>query len=371
MVTPKRTLLAAAVAVAALFIGMPAAFADLGGQDPSPTPHPKQGNGNGSGAQYTTSGSCELYSNSSSFGYSCLSGDGVVTTVEDVLKGDPVPTCWDERISAEDAANKYDIDLNDGGGPYYRHRCLRGINPKLSVYQTGVQLSEVIIPIPGGHECKAPPGKRHVYKDADFEKCVFTLTHNQQMLIGYFQNGLAQIPGITIVTEPSLKVRTNVVTAFRNEGMTDGYQPDDHGGRFEVETPHIRAGGVELWAQLDNDTHAPLQGVIGAPAQPGSGFAMWPTGYNAANPAQGRIRCDGSLPVHDNSAKSQQKYPSACWYTYHRSSADKPGQAYAFHAAATWTVYYRNGAGVHVLGHYTKTYDVPLPVRDVQVLNTD
>jgi hypothetical protein len=369
----RRTVLTAALAVAALLAGTPAAFADLGGQNPppppttSPPPQASQGNGSGSGAQHTTSGACSLYSNSSSFGYSCLSGTGVVTTVKEVLKGDPVPTCWDERISAQDAVDKYDLDLNDGGGPYYLHRCLSHIDPNRSVYQTGIQLGEQIIPIPGGQQC--PPGP---YKDEYFEKCVYSLTTHQQALIDFFQNGLAYIPGITIASEPALDVRTNVETVFRNEGMTDNYNRHKHGGRFEVETAHIRAGGVELWAQLDNDAHAPLQLIGPNPtAQPGTGFAIWPTGYNAADPAQGRIRCDGSLPVPDNSAKSRSQYPDACWYKYRRSSADQPNQAYAFHAEASWTVYFRDGQGVHVLGHYTKTYDVPLPVHDVQVLNTD
>lgn len=359
--------LLAVLALAVLALAAPAS-AHIGGNPPPvhhdpPPPSGTSGNGTGSGAQHTTSGSCSLYSNSSTFGYACFGAgaSGHVDTVKEILHGDPVPTCWDERLTPEQDTD-YGVDENDGGGPYYLHQCLSGIDvDRPPTNQPGLKLNLQIVPIPGGQPCPDDPNKP--YKDAYFETCVYTLSVRQQQVVSYLVSHGADIPPLIIKTNLA-RVRANQVVAFQNHGL----QVDANGNPLpgqtpgELRTPDLTEGGVTLWAQIDTDEAAP--GTIlggGAPAPTSAGYLMQPDGVGTT-----KISCDAELPV---SATAKSGVPAdACWFTYPVSSAGQPNQAYPFHAEAHWTVYYRDGQGTHVLGHYTKTFDVPQPVVDVQAL---
>jgi hypothetical protein len=333
----SRLLRALALVVAALTCLVLTAVPAVASVDGNPggSPHPNPGGG-GSQSQagdpaQTTVKSCSLYATASSFGLSCITGSGgATTTVKQVLGKDKPPTCWDERISDADLANKYGYVQNPDA-PYYLHTCLSGLDVDKSLYyQPNLQINQWVIEIPiGAKPCKQP------FTDAEVGTCVMWLTRNQQKIVSATTGQVAQIPGITITTQPSTRVRSNEAVAYVDAATAAGGHRDY--------TPKYQVGAVAMWAQM-------------------TGFKIYPYGPDGQS-----LACEGTASV--SRTDTPQTKPAACWWTYDQSSAQQPGQVYPFRAEADWTVYYQVLGGAPVrFASFQKYDDLKLPVYDIQTL---
>lgn len=316
--------------------GATSAYARLGHGEPGTQPSPPSPSGSQSGSSgapvQKAVRACSLYATSSNFGLSCITGGaGDVRTVRDILgktgkKDNPPPTCWDDPISAQDLQQKYEYAPNPDA-PYYLHTCITGLILSNSLYyQPSVQLNQQVIEIPkGAPDCAKP------YTDAMTGGCVMTLTAEQRKVVSSVNGADAQIPGITILTRPSTKVRTNEKLTFVDADATG----------LNVPVGKTTVGGVTLWAQMTD-------------------FKIFPYGPDGVS-----VVCDGS-DVGPDGAALAGKHP--CRWAYPKSSAGQPGQVYPFRAEADWTVYYDAGAGPRVLQSFQKYDDLSLPVSDIQTI---
>jgi hypothetical protein len=279
--------------------------------------------------------SCSLYATSSSFGLDCVTGHGTTATqtVQAILgKGKPAPTCWDELISPADLAQKYDY-VENPDAPYYLHSCLTGLKLTSSLYnQPDLQLNQQVIEIPRGTaDC---PTKKP-FTEAMTGTCVMTLTGKQRVIVSATDLAGGQIPGITIVAQPSTKVRTNEAVAYV-DATTDA------DGARVTRTPDYTVGGVTLWAQM-------------------GAYKIFPYGPDGLSKS-----CNGTERVTETDTPATK--PDACWWTYPLSSAGQPGQVYPFRAEADWTVFYRDAAGTHTFAQFKKYDDLTLPVSDIETI---
>lgn len=83
------------------------------------------------------------------------------------------------------------------------------------------------------------------------------------------------------------------------------------------------------------------------------------------------VPCDGpGVPYQPGVPDDRQ--PSNCHYTYRRSSAGQPGQAYTITATieweTTWTV--SGAAGGGDLGTVSRSSSTPIQVAEIQTINT-
>lgn len=319
----------ASVLVVALVCAAPASARFGHHPHPGPPQPPPTSGSSGDPAQTTDRG-CSLYATSSGFGLVCVTGHGTVKieTVRHILGKDDPPTCWDDLITPADLARKYQYTENPDA-PYYLHSCITGLDLDSSLYyQPNLELSQRVIEIPkGAGDCPKP------YRDAMTGTCVMTLTDRQRRVVSATDLADGQIPGITIATQPSTKIRTNETVAYVDTG-TDG----DHA----TSTPKYQVGGVTMWARM-------------------GGYRIFPYGPNGPSKA-----CDGTADVH--AADTPATKPNACWWTYPQSSGGQPGHVYMFRAEADWTVFYSDARGTHTLAAFQKYSDLPLPVDDIQTI---
>lgn len=287
-----------------------------------------QAGGSSGGNAQANAGGCRVFATPSHIGLSCITGGaGDVTTVREILHGDPAPTCWDTVISDADLQDVYGYTEVEGL-TYYLHSCITGLDLNRSLhYQPDLNLSQSVIEIPdGAPRCDRP------FRADEVGQCVMWLTDHQQTVVDSVDSDDSDIPGVVIVTRPSPKVRTNVDTAFVDSQTI-------------TQTQARRIGGVRVWAVLDDQY-------------------IEPNGAGEAPKKQCR------LTARVSEQDTPQTAPSACWWTYTKSSAAQPGQVYPFRASAHWTVYYADRAGTHVLTEFVKYAQLQLPVYDIQALVT-
>lgn len=311
--------------------GTPAAtaFDNSPGTGGPPQSQPSQTSSSGSSgsAASETRGNCSIYANSSSFGLSCVAGGsaGGGEKVKDVLGPSGPPTCWDEAIPNADLQGKYGYDPVPGM-TYYTWTCITGLDLNRTLYdQPGVRVTDrSVIELPDG----APPCRKPYRPAEDKNTCLITLDTPQQTVAGaltQLKDGM--IPDPMITTHPSTRVRTNEAVAYTDSSAT--------------RTPHYSVGGVTMWASVDSDR-----------------LTIRP--YGPDDPAVVNCPADVRVAASDTPAS----VPAACWWTYPRSSAAQPGQAYPLRAELRWTVYV-NGAP---FAHFVKYQDVQLPVFDIQTV---
>lgn len=324
----KRVAMIVGFVLATLVMAQGVAYADWAPPPVSkPTPPPPSGSSSGSSGapKQATVSHCSVYATASSFGLSCLGsgGSGDVTTVKEILGKDPVPTCWDARISDSDLQNIYEYTQNPDA-PYHLHNCITGLDLTRSPYsQPGLVLSQQVIEIP----VAAPPCPKQPYLPEQTGTCVMTLTGKQHQVVDTFVSRDAQIPDVVVAAYPSSRVRTGVPTAYVDRAH--------HG---EKRTRDYQVGGVTMYAAMDS-------------------FAIYPYG-----PGGQSRTCDGTADVGPSDTPDTK--PGACWWTYPKSSNAQPNEVYPFRADATWTVYV-NGAAFATFHKYS---DLQLPVFDVQTL---
>ncbi|MGN6605759.1 MAG: hypothetical protein ACTHMS_01940 [Jatrophihabitans sp.] len=299
-----------------------------GGGNPTPPPSDQSGGSSGGNAQTTTQ-NCSVYATPTDIGLSCIGGgEGDITTVKDLLHGDPVPTCWDDPISDSDLQHIYGYEKVDGV-TYYLHSCITGLDVNRSLfYQPDLNLSQSVIEIPDpAARCPRP------FTTDQVGKCVQWLTAHQHDVVSHVITAGAEIPGVVIAERPSPKVRTDQPTAFVDTNRL-------------LDTPVRQIGGVRVWAVLDDQY-------------------IEPNGAGVAPRKQCRLTADVQADDTPDTA------PDACWWSYPQSSAGQPGKVYPFRASVHWTVYYADRAGTHVLAQFVKYSQLQLPVYDVQELVTD
>jgi hypothetical protein len=349
---PSRLLLAAVAGCVLTGIAHPA-FADVGPVNPPGSgAHHGVGTGtqSGSGGQYHAQvKTCSLYANSSGFGMSCFSGGSSGSAgkkVAKILAGHPAP-CWDVAVSASDLAREYGItDASPTDAPYYVHQCITGLNldAPLSAQPTA-QIDKQVIEIPNGvpTPCDLGKDKKKAYTADMIGSCKVRfedLTPGQQAIASAIDGGDTEIPGITLVTHPSPKVRTNVKVTYADPASNENPVK-------VVKT----VDGVKMWAEMTE-------------------YKIYPYGPNGSDVRSCKVNTDGRVGADDDSSMTDPPCPNpALRWTYLTSSAAQPDQAYPFRAETHWSVFYIDAGGnVQRMGSFTKSDDVPVPVYDIQTL---
>lgn len=276
--------------------------------DATSTPTPQEP------AQQTTWHNCSIVSGPSYIGGVCAGSVNESRSVKEILGDDPVPDCWDEKVSDEELAamGKHNVPGPDGYTYYWSH-CLTGINKKTKVREPGgVHISTELNPIPNG----TPPR---------------TLTHNQQVLVDGFADR-SNVPTPIAVVSPSDHPRVGQDVAFSNASDGDFY---------------VRPLGAVIHAYVDHTYIEPL-GAGRAPRIdcPGNG--------TVAEPGQRPVEGDG-----------------LCWYRYLHSSAGQADDVYQVQITSHWVVEISatgEPGTYEPLDDFMKSATTRIPVTEIQTL---
>jgi hypothetical protein len=257
---------------------------------------------------------CTIVSGPEYIGGVCAGSKSEGRTVKEILGKDPVPVCWDDRVSDEDLAamDKANVPGPDGYTFYWRS-CLSGVDPKTKKVE------------PGGMHIKT--WLTHLDNGTPPE----TLTDNQRELVeGVAERG--NIPTPVAVVSPSDHPRVGLDVAFLN------------GSKGSLDVNPL---GAYIHAYVDHTTIEPLgQGVPPEVGCRGNG--------TPASRGQTRVEGDG-----------------LCWYRYLRSSAGQVEDKYQVRITSHWVVEISPSgkAGTfEPLDQFTKSAITPVPVTEVQAL---
>jgi hypothetical protein len=316
----KTRLVVPGVVLAALLLAAPA-HADF--NPPPPPPPPGGGTGNppppaggsgdpssSGGTNVGTAGNCSIVSSPSYLGMSCGDGSMNRESIKQILAGDPVPGCWDDKLTgAELDAMMLE---NRDGSTWYWHRCLEGVDKKtMKVLPGGVHFSVELISI----------------KDGD---PVTTLTHNQQLLVNLY-NTDGTIPSPIAGVSPNARPRVG--------GWVSFFDGTDDLVTVTAGSVILRAHVASLEVQPNGDGLAPDLTC------PGSGYRA----------QHGQTRAD---------------HPSGCWYRYPQSSAAQDGNAYPVKVTAHWVVDVSadGGATFSQFNTFEKSQVTNVPVTEIEAL---
>jgi hypothetical protein len=124
--------------------------------------------------------------------------------------------------------------------------------------------------------------------------------------------------------------------------------------------------GLPTWFWVDADwwtarsASAFVPGVtVTAVATPSE--VRWETGDGQV------VRCSGAGTPYDDAENPAAGSPD-CGYTYRRSSAGQPGNAYTLTATVTWQVSWSGGGMSGVMDPLTSTSQLQVPVAEVQAV---
>lgn len=306
----------AAAAVLSVLVGSGTSMAPAyAGYDPPPPADPGGGGGTTDPpADNITWHNCTIVSGPQYIGGVCAGAGNDGRTVKQILGKDPVPDCWDDKVSDEDlqAMGKENVP-GPNGYTYYWHRCLTGVDKKTKTVEPGgMHIETSLIHLPNG----TPPQ---------------TLTHNQQVLV----DGIADrgnIPTPVAVVSPSDHPRVGLNVAYLN------------GSPGELD---VRPLGAVIHAYVDHTYVEPLgKGVAPKIDCPGNG--------SPASPGQTPVEGDG-----------------LCWYKYLHSSAGQADDVYRVQLTSHWVVEISaTGAPgtFERLDDFTKSSITPVPVTEIQAL---
>jgi hypothetical protein len=257
---------------------------------------------------------CSIVSGPSYVGGVCGGAVNQARTPKEILGDEPVPGCWDEKVSDDELAamGKSNVPGPDGYTYYWEH-CLSGVDKKTKELEPGgMQIST---------ELKARPN----------DKPPRTLLTNQQALVdGKADRGNVPVP--IAVVSPSDHPRVGMDVAFSNASSGDFF---------------VRPQGAVIHAYVDHTYIEPLgAGVSPKIDCPGNG--------TVAKPGQQRVAGDG-----------------LCWYRYLRSSAGQPHDVYDVQITSHWVVEISPpGAegNYERLDDFMKTSTTRIPVTEIQAL---
>ncbi len=274
--------------------------------------------GGGGGSVDRSIGNCHVVSTPDYLGESCGSvKGGSKKTIKQILGKDPLPTCWNEPMSAQE---KSALNLQDTPGPegstYWWQKCLQGINAKtLQAEKGGIKISYGWVAIPNTPK----PG----------DQKVVILTARQKQLIES-EAGETMIPAPLAAIAPSGSPVVNQQVAFFD------------GTKHEVS---LNEGGLELQATVTK-------------------LSVQPANDNSSTSCPG-----AGVDVSADDSKSSE--PKACWYHFTHSSADQPDHRFSGTISASWVVRYSTDGGKHwqELNHFTKQGLSSQQVNEIEALN--
>lgn len=254
---------------------------------------------------------CTFIASPNSIGGICVRAsafDG--PTIEEVLGGDPLPECWDEKLTDEELA---DINLAHGEGTsWYWHRCLRGIDPEtLEIDPEGLYFQIGIWPI------------------ADDSPDLVSLTPNQQAFVDRFVDR-GNVPRPLLVASPSPVPWVNDDVAFFNFG-------DD-----EVSL-NLAQPGVAMRGKITE-------------------IKVFPEG-----PDGPVVTCPGS-GIQVDADDTPQTVPDACWHAYEQSSLGREGDHFEANIYAKWQVDIRINGQWEPFHEFTKGAPSMVQVNEVQAV---
>jgi hypothetical protein len=285
---------------------------------PHPNPGPQPGGdpttgGTGAsqdsgGSAVGTAGNCSVVSSPSYMGLSCGDGSMTTETVSQILGKDPVPGCWNDRLtSAELDAMSLE---NRDGTIWYWERCLKGINPKTKKIQPG-----------GVHFTVGLVGKKPGEK-------IVTLTQNQQTLVNMYSRE-GTIPSPIAGVSPSATPRV--------EGWVSFFDGTKHEVTVQAGAVVLRAHVTSIKVEPSGEGEAPL------------------------------LQCKG-IGYQAKHGETKVSHPAGCWYRYPASSADQPGNAYPVNITAHWVVDVSTGGGFARFNDFDKSQVTNIPVTEIEAL---
>lgn len=321
------------LAVAAAVVSLVGLSAGTAHADPTPppppsnpgtpptgtTPIPGSDTSDSSGSDDVTTGqvgNCHVVSSSSYLGLACGSGKGGTVNVKRILGDDPVPDCWDEKLSAAQLAaiGEENVEGADGHTWYWR-TCLKPNTVSKDPNKFAPEFDLRIIKIDNGDPTK-------------------TLTENQAELIE-MSGADSMIPSPVAVTSPAKRPRVGAWISFFDAGSVAST-----GSEANPSLISVQAGDVELRAWVESIT-------------------VWPIGEGEGQP----LDCDG-LGMRARDGQTPENTPGDCWYRYERSSIDEPGQAYPVRVIAHWRV---EANGV-LFDTFDKSQTTTMPVTEIQAI---
>ncbi|WP_122261979.1 hypothetical protein [Ornithinimicrobium cerasi] len=261
------------------------------------------GTGNGS--------ACSFIASPNSLGGVCVQANGLDgPSIQEVLQGDPLPDCWDERLTEEELR---DTNLVNGDGrSWYWHRCLRGIDPEtFAVEPGGLYFSIGIWP----------------FDDADPD-LVF-LTPNQQAFVDRFVSR-GNVPDPVLVASPNPVPLVNEDVSFHSYGEDEMH--------VDMSVP-----GVAMRGKITE-------------------MLVYPEGR--PGPV---VRCSGT-GVQAGPEDTPQTLREACWHLYKRSSLTRADDYYAAEVHVRWQVDVLIGGAWQPFHSFTKAGSAMIPVNEVQAL---
>jgi hypothetical protein len=264
-----------------------------------------------SGAASVDVGKCRLYANARNFGVNCFGPRfGKTTTIKDLLGGDPFAECRYEPLPDD-----MSVPATHAGeaGAWYLKTCLKGIGEDgAGRFERTSELEWF------------PP-----------EKPVPTLTTRQEQAWEARAHQSAY-PMPLPQFGPAARPRVLIPTYFWLTESTSA--PIRH-------------------TAFDGDQYVLMEAyVAGIDVTPGTDDALKPT------------YCPAPLLPYDRS-RAIGDQPSGCSYTYHRSSASRPGQTYSVTVQARWAVRYKPEGGVWTeIGEFALANVFDTPVDEIQTV---
>lgn len=254
---------------------------------------------------------CTFIASPNSIGGVCVRANGYDRpSIEEVLGGDPLPECWDERLNAEELT---DLNLEHGDGmSWYWHRCLTGIDPEtLEIGPEGISFAIGIQPF------------------ADDDPALVFLTPNQQAFVDRFvQRG--NVPAPVLVASPSPVPWVNDDVAFFNYGEDEILV-------------NMNAPGVQMRGKITE-------------------IMVRPEGPDGPS-----ITCPGP-GIQVEAGDTPESVPEACWHAYERSSLGLDGDHYDAEIHTKWQVDIRIGGEWRPFHEFTKAAPAMIQVNEVQAL---
>ncbi|GAA5159315.1 hypothetical protein [Ornithinimicrobium tianjinense] len=262
-------------------------------------------------SMHTGNGTCSFIASPNSLGGICVTANGVDgPSITEVLAGDPLPSCWDEKLTDQELE---DTNLQHGDGTsWYWHRCLRGIDPEtLEIEPGGINFGIGIWPF------------------ADDDPDLVFLTPNQQAFVDRFVSR-GNVPEPVLLASPNPVPLVNQDVAFYNYG-------DD---QIQVD---MSVPGVAMRGKI-------TQMIVYPQGRPG--------------PA---VTCPGA-GVQAQEGDTPRSLREACWYAYKESSLGRDGDYYDAEIHVKWQVDVLLDGRWQPFHSFTKGAPAMIPVNEVQAL---
>ena len=273
--------------------------------------------GDGGQAKITTiatgeGSACSFIASPNAIGGVCVHAKGFDgPTIEEILGGDPLPECWQEKLTAQELS---DLNLANGTGTsWYWNRCLAGIDREtMEIEPGGLYFGVGILP----------------FRDDDPE-LVF-LTPNQQAFVERFVDR-GNVPTPVLVASPNPTPFVNDDVAFFNYGED------------ELVVDMRSAPGVQMRAKITETK-------------------VYPEG-----PDGPVVTCAGP-GVQAEEGDTPESLPEACWHAYEQSSIGRDGDVFDAEIHVKWQVDVRIGGVWRPFHEFTKASPAMVQVNEVQAL---